>query len=190
MTVRPYQTKDFRYVQDICMANSKYAEEDTPVNRAIMLSMYCNYYLDFQSDYCFVAVDDDDVPVGYVLCVVDLDQYQDCMQELYLPLVRKVSGSDYFRFIAETKVCERYVRQGYTAHLLVNVSEQYRESDLGEQLIAALESKLKQIFVEGLYIIVNQKDKQAREFYEKLGYEDIDYLTGVVVYGKKLFTED
>lgn len=190
MKIRPYQKKDFRYVQDICMANSKYAEEDTPLNRAAQCAMYCDYYLDCQSDYCFVAVDEQDIPVGYILSAADLDDYQDRMQELYLPLVRKVSGGDYFRFVAETRVCERYVRQGYTAHLYLGVIKNLPQEGLDELLLTTLENKLKEMFVEGLYVIVGQKDKETRAFYEKMGYEDIDYLTGAVVYGKKLFSED
>lgn len=190
MKVRPYSKKDFRYVQDICMATSKFADEDTPLNRATICTMYCDYYLDNQSDYCFVAVDDEDIPVGYVLCVVDLDEYQDRMQEEYLPLVRKVSSGEYFRFIAETKVAERYVREGYTAHIHVNVLEEYQRQGLGTELVKTLEEKLKGMFVEGAYLICGQKNAAARAFYEKMGYEDVDYLVGTVVYGKKFFTED
>ena len=190
MTVRPYNKKDFRYVQDVCMATSKYAEEDTPLNRAAYCTMYCDYYLDNQADYCFVAVDEDDVPVGYALCVVDLDEYAERMQEEYLPLVRKLSGNDYYHFVAETKVTERYIRQGYTAHLQLNVLEEYSSQELREELVNTLEAKLTEMFVEGLYVIMGEKDRVTRAFYEKLGYEDIDYLSGLVVYGKKLFTED
>ena len=190
MKIRPYSKKDFRYVQDICMATSKYAEEDTPLNRATMCSMYCDYYLDNQSDYCFVAVDDNDIPVGYILCVVDLDEYAEKMQEEYLPLVRKVSSGEYFRFIAETKVAERYVRSGYTAHMHVNVLSDYQRQGLGGELLKALENKLREMFVEGAYLICGQKNDAARAFYEKMGYEDIDYLVGSVVYGKKFYTED
>lgn len=190
MTIRPYQKKDFRFVEDICIAASKYADDDTPLNRAIWCSMYCDYYLDNQPELCFVAVDEEDVPVGYVLGAADMDDYRDRMQDLYLPLVRKVSGGDYFRFVAETKVCERYIRDGYTAHLYLNAAEEHRDAELEAQLLFALENKLKEMFVEGLYIIAGQKDKEKREFLEKYGYEEIDYLTGAVVYGKKLYTED
>ncbi len=190
MTVRPYQKKDFRYVQDICLATGRYADEDTPVNRAVECAMFCDYYLDRQSDYCFVAVDDNDVPVGYLLCVVDLDDYQESMQQQYLPIVRKLAGGEYFRFVAETKVCERYVRQGYTAHMHVNILEQYRRQGLGTQLMQCLHDKLSAMFVEGAYAIVGQKNTPARSFFEKLGYEDVDYLAGTVVYGKKFYTED
>ena len=31
MTIRPYNKKDYRYVQDICIATSALADETTPV---------------------------------------------------------------------------------------------------------------------------------------------------------------
>ena len=190
MKIRPYEKKDFRYVQDICMLTSKYSEEINPSNRAFLCAMYCDYYLDNQPDFCFVAVDEDDVPIGYVLCVVDLDDYAEQMQENYLPLVRKVSSGDYFHFLAESKVAERYVRHGYTAHLHINVLEEYRRQGLGTELIKTLEKKLAETFVEGVYLICGKNAKLARAFYEKNGYEDIDYLANAVVYGKKFFKED
>ena len=190
MTVRPYQKKDFRYVHDICMATSKNAGDDTPITRAAHCATYCDYYVDNQSDYCFVAVDDDDIPVGYVLCSVDRDDFEEKMSELYLPILRKLNSSEYFRYVAEIKVTQRYVRQGYLAHLYVNVLEEYQRQGIGAELMNALESKLRDMFVEGAYLICGQKEDGARAFYEKMGFEDIDYLAGAVVYGKKFFTED
>ena len=190
MTIRPYQKKDFRYVQDICMATSKYADDDTPITRATLTAMYTDYYLDNQADYCFVAVDDDDIPVGYVLCSVDRDDYEEKMNEQYLPLVRKLNSSEYFHWIAEIKVTGRYVRQGYLAHLHIDILDGYQRQGIGTELIRTLESKLREMYVEGMYLICGQKAEGARAFYEKMGYEDIDYLAGSVVYGKKFFTED
>ena len=189
MTIRPYQKKDFRYVQDICVATSKHADDDTPLMRATQCAMFTDYYLDNQSDYCYVAVDDNDVPVGYVLCSVDRDDYVEKMTELYLPLVRKLNSSDYFHWVAEIKVSDRYVRQGYLAHLHINILEQYQRQGIGTELMQTLENKLREMFVEGVYLICGQKSS-ARPFYEKMGYEDIDYLAGTVVYGKKFFVED
>lgn len=190
MTIRPYQKKDFRYVQDICIATSKYADEDTPLSRATYCAMFCDYYLDNQSDYCFVAVDDNDIPVGYVLCSVDRDDYEEKMSELYLPLVRKLNSGDFFYYNAELKVTSRYVRQGYLAHLYINMLEQYASTDVCAELINALESKLRDMYVEGIYLVCAEKAQDARAFYEKMGYEDIDFLKGAVVYGKKFYTED
>lgn len=195
--IRPYEKKDFRYVQDICMANFKHIAEDapveravTPTERAVICSMFCDYYLDNQSDYCYVAVDGDDIPVGYLLCSVDVDDYNDNMSERYLPPIRKLSGGDYYHYSAEIKVCGRYVRQGYTAHLHINVRKEHRRKGLGSEMLRLLEGKLTEMYVEGLYLVCGQTNVEGRAFFQKHGYEDIDFLSGAVVFGKKFYTED
>lgn len=190
VTVRPYQKKDFRYVQDICLATSWLSKDPSPTSRAIVCSMYCDYYLDNEPEYCFVAVDEQDIPVGYVLCAVDLDKYHDQMKDNYLPVVRKVSGSDYFRFSAEVKLEQRYIKQGYTSHLHIDVLNERKGEGIESALLDALTNKLKENFIEGLFLVCGVKDKEACEFYEKRGFEDIDYFAACVVYAKKLFKED
>lgn len=187
MTIRPYSKKDFRYVQDICMATSSLADKDNPLNRSCVCSLYCDYYLDNQPEFCYVAVDDNDVPIGYVLCSADCDDYLVKMDDMYLPLVRKVNSGEFFKFNALNRVVQRYIRQGYTAHLHIDILEEYQSQGLGTELIETLCAKLKDCNVEGLYLICGLKNASARAFYEKLGFEDIDYITGAVVYGKKFF---
>ena len=190
ITIRPYQKKDFRYVQDICVATSWLADNDTPTNRALLCAMYCDYYLDNQAEHCFVAVDENDIPVGYILCAVDTDNYEEQMVENYLPLVRKLSTKQYFEFNAGLKISQRYVRSGYTAHLHIDILPDYHRRGIGTQLVSTLENHLKELFVEGLHLVCSAKNESARAFYQKVGFQDIDYIIGAVVYGKKFFTED
>lgn len=190
ITIRPYDKKDFRYIQDICMATSSFANDDTPINRAMLCAMYCDYYLDNQSEHCFVAVDENDIPVGYVLCAVDVSDYEEQMSEHYLPLVRKISSKHFFEYNAEIKIAERYVRSGYTAHLHIDILSDYHRQGIGTELISALENHLKEMYVEGIHIVCSSKNKTACAFYQKMGYQDIDYIVGAIVYGKKFFTED
>ncbi len=187
MTIRPYNKKDYRYVQDICIATSALADEDTPVNRAFLTALYCDYYVDNQPEVCFVAVDDDDIPVGYVLCAADCSDYTEKMSDLYLPLVRRVESGEFFRFNALMKLEQKYIRQGYTAHLHLDVLDEYRGQGLGTLLIEKLCNRLQEMNVEGVRLICGKNNEQARAFYENRGFEDIDYITGAVVYGKKFF---
>lgn len=190
ITIRPYNKKDFRYVQDICMATSWLANDDNAINRAMLCAMYCDYYLDNQSEHCFVAVDETDTPIGYVLCAVDVDDYEEKMSQNYMQLVRKLSSKQYFEHNASQKIARRYVNAGYTAHLHIDILPDYHRQGIGTQLVQTLENHLKEMFVEGLHIVCSAKNQQARAFYEKMGFEDIDYIVGAVVYGKKFFTED
>ncbi len=189
VTIRPYDKKDFRFVQDICMQTSWMKDDITPISRAYMCAMYCDYYLDNQSQFCFVAEDDGNV-IGYILCSADCDDYMEKMQQLYLPLVRKLSSKDYMRFSTLQKIEQRYIHAGYTAHLHIDILPEYQCQGIGTKLIQQLTAKLKETCVEGLYLVCSAKNQLARAFYEKRGFEDIDYITGCVVYGKKFFTED
>lgn len=190
ITVRPYQKKDFRFVQDICLETSWLRNNPTPQDRAWLCAKYCDYYLDCEPEFCFVAVDEQDTPIGYILCAADFGNYREILTEEYLPIVRKLSSSDYFRFAAEMKVEERYVKQGYTAHLLIDVLPEYQHEGVGSQLLEALMAKLKEMFVEGVFLQCASKNQAAKSFFEKHGFDDIDYITGAVVYGKKLYSED
>lgn len=190
MNIRPYQKKDFRFVQDICMATSSYKDDDTPTNRAYLCALYCDYYVDNQPETCFVAVDDDDTPIGYILCAADRENYVEMMDEFYLPLVRKLNSGSFFRINAMSKVEQRYVRQGYTAHLHIDILEEYQHQGIGSALMEALFAKLQETDVEGVYVICDAKNESAKNFFEKMGFEDIDYITGAVVYGKKLIAAD
>lgn len=194
ITIRPYSKSDFRFVQDICMQTSALADEDNATNRAMLCSMYCDYYLDNEPQFCFVATDDE-IPVGYILCSADVEKYDEAMTENYLPLVRKINGSEYYRFAAELKLNERYVSQGYTAHMHIDILPEYQHKGIGTQLVQTLvkqlsETPVNDIYAGGLFLLVAKKNEQARAFYEKCGFEDIDYITGAVVYGKRLDTEE
>ena len=190
ITIRPYQKKDFRFVQDICMATSWFANDDTPSNRALLCALYCDYYLDNQADHCFVAVDETDTPVGYILCAVDADNFQEQMEEKYLPLVRKLSSKQFFEFNASLKLQQRYIRAGYSAHLHIDILSDYHRQGIGRQLVNALDKHLKALYVEGVHLVCSAKNKNACAFYQNVGFQDIDYVVGAVVFGKKFYTED
>lgn len=190
LKIRPYEKKDFRYVQDICMQTSVLAEVDTPVNRTLLCSVYCDYYLDNQPEFCFVAVDENDIPQGYILCAADCADYTEKMDELYLPLIRKIDGGEFYRVNAQLKVEQRYIKAGYTAHMHIDVLPEYQRQGVGTELLNTLCEKLAEVSVEGVRLIVSKKNEGAISFYQKNGFEDIDYITGAVVYGKKFFSDD
>lgn len=187
ISIRPYDKKDFRFVQDVCVAC--HAEETNATIRALTCALYCDYYLDNEPQFCFVAVDENDVPVGYIVANGDVDLFNEQMDDNYLPLVRKLDSGEFFHYSAQRKLEQRYVKQGYTARVRVFVSD-CEEQGVADKLVDALSDKLTESFVEGMYVLTGIKDADERAFYEKHGFEDIDYISGAVVYGKKLFSED
>lgn len=188
ITVRPYNEKDYRFVQNICMSSVS-EDKQTPLDRVLTSAMYCDYYLDCEPQFCFVATDAQDEPVGCILCAAD-GNFRERFTEEYLPLIRKLSGSDYFRLSAENKVQARYVKQGFTAHFRVEILPEYCGGVVYSQLVGSLLAKLKEMFVEGVFTVCRAKDDETKSLLEQFGFDDIDYLSGAVVFGKKIFSED
>ncbi len=214
ITVRPYQKQDFRFVQDICALS---ARESSYTERVVSCALACDYYLDNEPQHCFVAEVDGKI-VGYVLCAAEFGNFSELMTGEYLPLVRKLSGSQYFRGAAEMKMAQRYAKQGYTARIQLVVLprvvlekewqetlSEYHRVQLASNLLDALSEVLAQpimeqstgyddetmeLFVEGVYTICSEKDEDERAFWESKGYQDIDYASGSVVYAKKLVEDD
>ena len=184
ITIRPYDKKDYRYVQQLGGGDESY------VRQICRCALYCNYYVDCEPQFCFVAVDENDLPVGYVLAAADLDNFYEKMQQDYLPVVRKLAGSDYYRYSAEMKVTQRYTSKGYTAHLVIFVDEQHRNKGVGSRLLAELLQKLRQSYVEGVHFVCGSKQEDVKNLLVKNGFEDIDYLSGCIVYGQKLYSEE
>lgn len=191
ITIRPYCTKDFKFVQDICVATSNVAQEDTPINRATLCALYCDYFLNVEPEFCFVAEGDDGIPVGCVFCTANLDLFTSTMEQDYLPLARKLNSGAYYDFVAQRKVEQRHVNAaGYTSRIYLNVLPDYRRQGVGTKLLQAIESKLTQSFIEGEYVVCGKRNVEGVSFCQKLGFDDVDYVGGSVVYGKKLFSEE
>ena len=211
ITVRPYQKKDYRYVQEICVETSSHGK-DSLIHSTVLCELCCDYYLENQPSFCFVAVDESDIPVGYVLCAVDLDNYKEQMTEEYLPLVRKLNGGAYFDYLSEMKLEQRYYKQGYVAHLHLDVCNDLTRGDGSAQtdsddtpqeeakaeiqslLLGAILEKLQNTslndaLVEGAFVFCKETDALISVL-EKHGFKEIDYVSGREVYGKILHGED
>ena len=55
ITIRPYDKKDYRYVQQLGGGDESY------VRQICRCALYCNYYVDCEPQFCFVAVDENDL---------------------------------------------------------------------------------------------------------------------------------
>ena len=67
INIRKYQDKDKEYLRDICIKTSS-LPVDTETERKFLTRLYNDYYTEIEGHNCFVAVDENDIPVGYILC--------------------------------------------------------------------------------------------------------------------------
>ena len=68
VAIRAARPEDLAAMRHICLATStEQAREKKALGDAFLLA-FCDYYARAETEHCFVAVNEKDVPIGYILC--------------------------------------------------------------------------------------------------------------------------
>ena len=184
MTIRKYKPEDYDTVVHICLHNADLEDHSSPIGQFIY-EMFCRYYIECEPENCFVAVDDNDVPFGYVYGAADYDRYEQNFKE-YLCRIREIGGGKY---LADAQV-EMYnhliYKDTYPAHLHIDLLENGRGSGVGTSLIKHYCENIKSRGINGVMLIVGSDNYRGRNFYEKNGFTLLADKESGAAYGKKL----
>ena len=128
MQIRPYEPRDRERMREICLATATPRVYEDAALRAWILLMYNDYYTEREPSTCFVAANDADEAVGYVISAPDYARYR--LRFLpYLPRIWRCSHSA-ARFWLFHQVEGRFARE-YPAHLHINILPEYQRLGLG-----------------------------------------------------------
>lgn len=184
VTIRPYEDKDCPYVQQICIETAGSGFNETPLRKRAAVAAFCRYFITRCPECCFVAVREDDVPVGYILCTPSFGRWCRYAPEQFL------SGFPFgFLWSLGSMLGAVPYLKAYPAHLHINLLPPYRRMGLGRQLMYALEQALRQQNCPGVSLCVNQQNHGAMGFYESCGFHVLGKHPGSVAYGKVLRDE-
>ena len=89
INIRKYEQKDKENMREICLKTSSFDVSDKKMSDFITL-MYCDYYTEVEPDSCFVATDENDNAVGYIICAKNFREYYKIFNGLYMPEIRKL----------------------------------------------------------------------------------------------------
>ena len=170
-TIRPYKEKDRERVQHICLRNAECLDAPQGTQDYILL-MYCNYYIDQEPGNCFVAVDKDDQPVGYIICCEDYDKYEKVFKEIYLPQAAQISPKRYVDAKLDL-LSHSMFKSRYPAHLHIDIYEEYQRMGIGSELIATLRNHLRDKNKDGVMLVCGADNEQAKKFYRKNGFKPL-----------------
>lgn len=181
VTIRPYQEKDCVCVQQICIATAGPGFAETPHKKKAAVAAFCQYFITRSPEFCFVAVDERDVPVGYILCTPSFDRWCRYGPEQFL------TGFPYgiLWSIGSMLGAVPYLNR-YPAHLHINLLPPYQRMGLGKQLMQALEDALRRQNCSGVSLCVSKHNHGAMRFYERCGFQVLGKHPGSVAYGKRL----
>ena len=184
ISIRKYQDKDKEYLRNICIKTSK-LPVGTETEREFLTLMYNDYYTEVEGRNCFVAVDDNDIPVGYILCAENFDIYAKSFKKIYLPRIKKLGIKYYFMAVAEM-TGHRLFSKKYPAHLHIDILDVCQGQGVGTRLVNELKAHLKSKNVPALMLSCGGDNTMAVKFYKKNNFKIIKNLAGSYIMGVDL----
>lgn len=175
-TIRQYEPKDRPAVERIC------AGKAGPLKKAF-LTCFCNYYIEREPENCFVAANEADECVGYVLCASDFQRWAKVFQKEYYgkswnPVTKGMGKGTVEGF--------RDFAGEYPAHLHIDIDDDYQRQGIGTRLIDALTQHLKKNGVKGVMFSVAADNEKGKNFYNKYGFVELSRNKQEINMGMKL----
>lgn len=183
MKIRPYQPKDFENCRDICLVTS--SGFNTPEEMKALWYMYCDYYLLYESDTCFIVANEKDEAIGYILCAKDYNTYKKQFKQHFSAPLRKVSLKHWLMHGISGLYMTAVARK-YPAHLHIDIKPEGQRQGMGTKLVDALVAKLKESGVKGVHLGVGADNEKGVSFYKKYGFKEYKKGFGSIVFALDL----
>ena len=171
-TIRKYKSSDKERMRLIAMETAWDSYKKTDNRRETVAIMYNDYFTEYESDNIFVAVDECDIPVGYVICSADYEQFAKKNKEEFLPKAVSLYnpiGLVHFMLMA----CLKRLKPEYRVHLHIDLLPRAQHQGLGTKLLDELSNHL---YHKGYnYLSVCGADTRAGSytFYKKYGFKTV-----------------
>lgn len=185
MEIRQYRPEDKIALRRVCSVTAPAFSTDK--EKDALYAAYLDYYLDCESEYCFVAANDDGVPIGYVICAHDYGEYARRYFSRELPYSTKLLKSApkvWLSKKAEAALTKKVAAE-YPAHLHIDILPEGQRMGIGTALIDKLKEKLASSGIGGVYLVCSAKNEKGVNFYRKYGFKEVKKLPGSIVFGLK-----
>lgn len=170
MKIRNLEEKDIPAVEEICLKTAPASAVKAEKDKLYTLYMYNRYYTRAQKGACFVATDDEDRAVGYILCAPDYKAYLADFKTHELSEIRRLGIWYSLRANAEMRM-QKCFQEKYPAHLHIDLLPEYQRMHLGSALMDALKEHLESERIPGVYLCAGAKNNGAVAFYKAQGFQ-------------------
>lgn len=184
MTVRPYEAKDKENVRFVCL-NSDGPCKSSARAKNFTLAVYCDYYIEKEPENCFVAADENDRAIGYVICTEDFDAFKERFVKDYYTRIKNWEFRRRKSALRSIIPHEKY-KEEYPAHLHIDILPEYQRMGLGHKMTDVLLEHLKKKGIKGIMLTTWIKNEKGRGFYDKYGFTLLEEMKNCAVYGLKL----
>lgn len=172
--IRPYQEKDKRRVQEICLrsTNDEYEMKGwEDKGTKFILATYNDYYTEHEPENCFVAVNENDEAVGYIICAEDCAVWRKIFMKEYFPRLKALnSPSSCADALGEIIIHSCFAKK-YPAHMHIDIHRDYRGQGLGTQMLQVLTEHLSAKGIDGLQLCCGSDNVKGIRFYKRFGFK-------------------
>ncbi|MBQ6022925.1 MAG: GNAT family N-acetyltransferase [Clostridia bacterium] len=182
-TIIPYEPKYKEDVRFVCL-NSEGPCADPPEVQNFVITTYCDYYIEREPENCFVAVNEEDRAVAYIICAESFDRFESVFYGTY---ASRLKGQKHvYKASMHSADPQRKFKSEYPAHLHIDVLPQYQRQGLGHKLVDRLAEHLRAKRVPGVMLTVGSQNQVGQSFYRKYGFTQLEETPGDVAFGLKL----
>lgn len=196
--IRQASGSDMPYLYEICLKTglSGLDATDAYYDPLLLGHYYAAPYLWKDPSLCFIAMDDDGVPSGYIVGTSDTEAYNCWFNEEWLPpLRRQYSQNQTSKTDNENNLLDLirkgpgagvWEHVGYPAHLHIDLLPKLQGKGLGKALMETWLERIAEKGVEGIHLGVDGRNTHAFGFYERMGFEILERPEWGAVYGLKI----
>lgn len=168
--IRKYKPSDRERLREICKitAGDVFRKTDELWNAVPVI--YSDYFTDNEPQNIFVAVDENDIPVGYIECSSDRKLFSKTMKKYML----RAAKSHRFMALTGFAYMTAFTVGGKknSTHLHIDIIPEYQHKGLGSGLLDAEREHLSEQGIKYLNVCTITRDASAYSFYRKYGFEE------------------
>ncbi len=168
-SIRKYKPSDRNQLRYIAMETAWDSYKKSDKKREAVAIMYNDYFTKYESDNIFVAADENDVPVGYVICSTDYDLFVQKNNEEFL----KKAMSLYKPIVIVHIMLMFALKQidyNRRVHLHIDLLPEAQHQGLGRKLLDELSNHLYKNGYEYMAVCGVNKYAAGYKFYIKYGF--------------------
>lgn len=179
-SVRKYKPEDKEQLRYICKETTwdGYKKNKRKLDTVPMI--FNDYFTENEPESIFVAVDDTDIPVGYVICCTDYRSFRRIMLTDLQKRVLKAYPLSVFMLWA-VLISVMITKKKYRTHLHIDLLPCAQRQGLGTELINSLCKHLKSKNISNVSVITINKSSMGYKFYCKYGFRIVQQLTSNII---------
>ena len=171
-SIRKYKPSDKERLRYICKETTG---EENKKNTALLDSIaiiFNDYFTEYEPDNIFVAVNEEDSAVGYVICSTDISLFRKKMLSEFSKRVKNTCPSS-LPMLYATVIAVFITPKKYRTHLHIDLLPEAQRQGLGTKLIDNLASHLKANKIANVSVMTISKRSMGYKFYVKYGFRKV-----------------